>query len=160
MDGMLSAIGNTPAVRLTQLPADRSADIWVKLEAANPTGSYKDRMAVEMIRGAERSGRLAPGQPVVEYTGGSTGSSLAFVCAVTAHPLFIVTSDAYAEEKRRTMEAFGANVEVISSPEGVTASLVGRLRERAAEVAEERGAYRTDQFTNTDMVEGYPGARP
>ena len=79
------------------------AEVWVKLEAANPTGSYKDRMALAMIEGAERAGRLRPGQPVVEYTGGSTGSSLAFVCAVTGHPLHIVTSDAFAEEKLRTM---------------------------------------------------------
>jgi cysteine synthase len=155
MQGMLAAIGDTPAVKLERLVDDECAALWVKLEASNPTGSYKDRMAVAMIRGAERAKRLAPGQPVVEYTGGSTGSSLAFVCAVTGHPLYIVTSDAYADEKRRTMEAFGAHVEVIPSPEGVTASLVSRMRERAAEVAIERDAYRTDQFINTDMIEGY-----
>lgn len=155
MQGMLAAIGDTPAVKLERLVDDDCAAVWVKLEASNPTGSYKDRMAVAMIRGAERAKRLAPGQPVVEYTGGSTGSSLAFVCAVTGHPIYIVTSDAYADEKRRTMEAFGAHVEVIPSPEGVTASLVSRMRERAAEVAIERDAYRTDQFTNTDMIEGY-----
>ena len=107
-DGVLAAIGNTPTVRLTHLVEPDMAEVWVKLEAANPTGSYKDRMALAMIEGAERSGRLRPGQAVVEYTGGSTGSSLAFVCAVTGHPLHIVTSDAFAEEKRRTMEAFGA----------------------------------------------------
>jgi cysteine synthase A len=152
---MLAAIGNTPAVKLEKLVGRDSADVWVKLESANPTGSYKDRMAVAMVLEAERDGRLAPGQPVVEYTGGSTGSSLSFVCAVTGHPLYIVSSDAYAAEKLRTMAAFGANVEVIPSPEGVTASLVSRMRERATEVAVERGAYRTDQFTNTDMVEGY-----
>ena len=82
MEGLLAAIGNTPLVRLTRLVEPGMADVWVKLEGANPTGSYKDRMALAMIEGAERSGRLAPGQPVVEYTGGSTGSSLAFVCAV------------------------------------------------------------------------------
>ena len=107
MDGMLGAIGNTPAVRLIHLVEPDMAEVWVKLEAANPTGSYKDRMALAMIEGAERSGRLTPGQPVVEYTGGSTGSSLAFVCAVKNYPLHIVTSDAFADEKLRTMEAFG-----------------------------------------------------
>jgi cysteine synthase A len=112
-------------------------------------------MALAMIEGAERAGRLRPGQPVVEYTGGSTGSSLAFVCAVTGHPLHIVTSDAFAEEKRRTMLAFGANVEIVPSPQGITPDLIPRMRSRAAELAESLGAYRTDQFTNTDMVDGY-----
>ena len=115
-EGTLGAIGSTPLVRLGRLVPEGSAAVWVKMEAANPTGSYKDRMALAMIRGAERAGRLAPGQAVVEYTGGSTGSSLAFVCAVTGHPLYIVTSDAFALEKRRTMEAFGASVEVAREP--------------------------------------------
>lgn len=154
-DGVLAAIGNTPAVRLTRLAEPGAAEIWVKMEGANPTGSYKDRMALAMIEGAERAGRLAPGQPVVEYTGGSTGSSLAFVCAVTGHPLHIVTSDAFADEKRRTMQAFGAHVEIVPSPAGITPDLIPRMRARAADLAAELGAYRTDQFTNTDMVEGY-----
>ena len=144
---MLGAIGNTPVVRLVHLIEPGMAEVWVKLEAANPTGSYKDRMALAMIEAAERAGRLAPGQPVVEYTGGSTGSSLAFVCAVTGHPLHIVTSDAFAEEKRRTMEAFGALVEVLPSPEGVTPAAHPAHAARAREVATELGAYQTDQFT-------------
>jgi cysteine synthase A len=90
----LEGIGNTTVVRLDQLARDGDAEVWVKLEAANPTGSYKDRMARAMIEGAERDGRLLPGQPVVEYSGGSTGSSLAFVCAVKGYPLRIVSSDA------------------------------------------------------------------
>ncbi len=154
-DGVLAAIGNTPIARLTRLVDPDLAEVWVKLEGANPTGSYKDRMALAMIEGAERAGRLRPGQAVVEYTGGSTGSSLAFVCAVSGHPLHIVTSDAFAEEKRRTMQAFGAHVEIIPSPEGVTPELIPRMRARAAELAESLDAYRTDQFTNTDMVAGY-----
>jgi cysteine synthase A len=153
--GALAAIGNTPLVRLTHLVERDMADVWVKMEAANPTGSYKDRMALAMVRGAEASGRLAPGQPVVEYTGGSTGSSLAFVCAVTGHPLHIVTSDAFAEEKRRTMEAFGAAITIVPSPEGITPDLIPRMRERAAAIAAELGAYQTDQFRNHDMVDGY-----
>jgi cysteine synthase A len=153
--GALAGIGSTPVIRLERLVDAPSAHVWVKLEGANPTGSYKDRMALAMVRGAERAGRLAPGQPVVEYTGGSTGSSLAFVCAVTGHPLFIVTSDAFAEEKRRTMEAFGADVEIVPSPDGITPDLIPRMRARAAEVAATVGGYQTDQFRNTDMIEGY-----
>jgi cysteine synthase len=154
-DGTLAAIGSTPLIRLRRLVPDRAAAVWVKMEGANPTGSYKDRMALAMIRGAERAGRLGPGQAVVEYTGGSTGSSLAFVCAVTGHPLHIVTSDAFAVEKRRTMEAFGASVEVIASPDGITPELIPRMRARAADLAAEVGGYQTDQFRNTDMIDGY-----
>jgi cysteine synthase A len=154
-EGTLAAIGSTPLVRLRRLAPDAGAAVWVKMEAANPTGSYKDRMALAMIRGAERAGRLAPGQAVVEYTGGSTGSSLAFVCAVTDHPLHIVTSDAFAVEKRRTMEAFGASVEIIHSPAGITPELIPRMRARAAEVAAAVGGFQTDQFRNTDMIDGY-----
>lgn len=155
VEGALAAIGSTPVVRLGRLVDPEMAEVWVKMEAANPTGSYKDRMALAMIEGAERDGRLAPGQPVVEYTGGSTGSSLAFVCALTGHPLYIVTSDAFAVEKRRTMDAFGAVVELVSSPEGVTPELIPRMRARAGEIAAERGAFPTDQFRNTDMIAGY-----
>ena len=153
--GALGAIGNTPIVRLQRLVEPGMAEVWVKLEAGNPTGSYKDRMALAMIEGAERSGRLRPGQTVVEYTGGSTGSSLAFVCAIKGYPLRIVSSDAFAVEKLKTMRAFGADVELIPSPEGITPTLIPRMRVRAAEIAAETGAYQTDQFNNTDMVEGY-----
>jgi cysteine synthase len=155
MDGMLAGIGDTPLVRLSKLVEPGLAEVWVKLEAANPTGSYKDRMALAMIEGAERDGRLKPGQPVVEYTGGSTGSSLAFVCAVKGYPLHIVTSDAFADEKLRTMEAFGARLEIVSSPAGITPQLIPRMRARAAELAREVGGHQTDQFRNTDMVDGY-----
>jgi cysteine synthase len=152
---LLDTIGKTPIARLTRLPEPDSAEIWVKLEGANPTGSYKDRMALAMIEGAERAGRLSPGQTVVEYTGGSTGSSLAFVCALKGYPLRIVTSDAFAREKIRTMEAFGADVEVLPSPEGITPQLIPRMMERAAEIVAEVDGYATDQFNNVDMVEGY-----
>src|SRR5918992_5106321 len=134
---MLDAIGRTPIVRLKRLAPPDVAEVWVKLEAANPTGSYKDRMALAMIEGGEHSGRLTPGQTVVEYTGGSTGSSLALVCALKGYPLRIVTSDAFATEKIRTMEAFGAQVEVLASPEGITPELIPRMMERAAEVVGE-----------------------
>jgi cysteine synthase A len=153
--GGLSAIGNTSAVRLERITDDDSAEVWVKMEAANPTGSYKDRMALAMIEGAEASGRLQPGQTVVEYTGGSTGSSLALVCAVKGYPLKIVSSDAFSPEKIATMRAFGADVELISSPQGITPDLIPSMMKRAAEIAAETGAYATDQFNNTDMVDGY-----
>jgi cysteine synthase A len=151
----LGAIGNTPVARLEALVEPGMAEVWVKLESANPTGSYKDRMALAMIEGAERSGRLRPGQTVVEYTGGSTGSSLAFVCALKGYPLRVVSSDAYAEEKLATMRAFGAELEVLPSPEGITPQLIPRMMERAAEIVDEVDGYATDQFRNADMVEGY-----
>jgi cysteine synthase len=152
---MLDTIGKTPIVRLTRLPDSDAAEVWVKLEAANPTGSYKDRMALAMIEGAERSGRLKPGQTVVEYTGGSTGSSLSLVCAVKGYPLRIVTSDAFAAEKIRTMEAFGAELEVLPSPKGITPDLIPRMMERAGEIVAELDGFATDQFNNQDMLEGY-----
>jgi len=151
----IDGIGDTPVVQLNRLPGDDSAEVWVKLEAANPTGSYKDRMALAMIEGAERDGRLRPGQPVVEYSGGSTGSSLAFVCAVKGYPLRVVSSDAFAAEKLMTMEAFGAEVELIHSPEGITPQLIPAMVRRAHEIATETGAFWTDQFNNTDMIDGY-----
>jgi cysteine synthase A len=153
--GGISAIGDTPVVRLAHLPGEDCAEVWVKMEGANPTGSYKDRMALAMIEAAEADGRLRPGQQVVEYTGGSTGSSLAFVCAVKGYPLRIVSSDAFADEKIRTMRAFGAEVELIPSPDGITPELIPAMMRRAAEITTQTGAFATDQFHNTDMVDGY-----
>ena len=155
--GALAAIGGTPVVRLSRLTGPDDAEVWVKLEGANPTGSYKDRMALAMIEGAERTGRLRPGQTVVEYTGGSTGSSLAFVCALKGYPLRIVSATCFAEEKIQTMRAFGATVELIDSPEGITPTTIPRMMARATEIVAETGGYPTDQFRNTDMVEGYLG---
>ena len=153
--GGLSAIGGTPVVRLAHPAGEGCAEVWVKMEAANPTGSYKDRMALAMIEAAEADGRLRPGQLVVEYTGGSTGSSLAFVCAVKGYPLRIVSSDAFADEKIRTMRAFGAEVELLPSPDGITPDLIPAMMRRAAEITAQTGAFATDQFNNTDMVDGY-----
>src|SRR2546422_10577327 len=114
-DSTLQAIGNTPVVRLQKIvPAD-SAEVLVKLEYFNPTGSYKDRMALAMIEEAEARGDLRPGMTVVEYTGGSTGSSLAFVCAVKEYSFKVVSSDAFAREKLQTMRAFGAELTIIPS---------------------------------------------
>jgi cysteine synthase A len=153
--GGLAGIGGTPVVQLARMTDDSCAEVWVKMEAANPTGSYKDRMALAMIEAAEADGRLQPGQTVVEYTGGSTGSSLALVCAVKGYPLRIVSSDAFAVEKIRTMQAFGAEVELIPSPDGITPDLIPSMMRRAAEIAAETGAFATNQFSNADMIGGY-----
>ena len=155
--GVLGTIGSTPIVRVERLVEPGMAELWVKLESTNPTGSYKDRMALAMIEGAERDGRLKPGQTVVEYTGGSTGSSLAYVCALKGYPLRIVTSDAFAHEKVLTMRAFGAEVEIVSSPDGITPELIPRMIARSKEVVEEVDGFATDQFRNHDMLGGYAG---
>lgn len=155
---ILDAIGNTPMVELRRLIRPAMARVLVKIEGANPTGSKKDRMAREVIAAAERDGRLKSGQPVVEYTGGSTGTSLALVCAVTGHKLYIVTSDAFSQEKRDHMRALGAEVVVIPSEDGrITAELFKTMIARASEIAEERGAFWTDQLNNRDAAPGYHG---
>ncbi len=153
---MLHAIGNTPLVQLHKIPLANSADIFVKLEYYNPTGSYKDRMAISMIAEAEARGDLRPGMRVVEYTGGSTGSSLAFVCAIKGYPLEIVSSDAFAREKLQTMSAFGARLTIIPSTGGkTTPDLIPRMIERARELANQPDTYLTDQLNNPDVVKGY-----
>jgi cysteine synthase A len=155
---VLHAIGRTPIVRLRTVLPSGAADVFVKLEFFNPTGSYKDRMALAMIEGAERRGALKPGMRVVEFTGGSTGSSLAMVCAVKGYPAVLVSSDAFAEEKLRTMRAFGADVRVVASDGGkVTPALFERMREQVNALVAEPGTYWTNQFNNDDAVEGYAG---
>lgn len=153
--GALAGIGNTPLVRLSSFPGPEAGEVWVKLEASNPTGSYKDRMALAMIEAAEDRGDLEAGQTVVEYTGGSTGSSLAFVCAIKGYPLRIVSSNAFAEEKLHTMRAFGADLEIIHSDHGIHPELVPQMIARAAEIVAETGGYATDQFNNFDTLNGY-----
>src|ERR1041384_1863218 len=129
---MLEAIGNTPLVRLSRIVPKGAADVWVKLEYYNPTGSYKDRMALAMVERAEQRGVLKPGMTVVEYTGGSTGISLAFVCAVKGYRCRIVCNDAVAPEKLRSMQVFGAELEVLKSDGGkLTPDLVPRMMARA-----------------------------
>src|SRR5439155_20441255 len=129
-----------------------SADVLVKLEYFNPTGSYKDRMALSMIERAESRGDLRPGMTVVEYTGGSTGISLAFVCAVKGYRCRIVSNDAVAQEKLRSMEIFGAELEVMKSVGGkLTADLVPRMMDGAREIAAEAASYQTDQVRNQDL---------
>jgi cysteine synthase A len=155
-DSILNAIGRTPVVRLKRIVPSGAADVFVKLEYYNPTGSYKDRMALAMIEGAEKRGVLRPGMRVVEYTGGSTGSSLAMVCAAKGYRFDALSSDAFAREKTLTMEAFGARVELIPSDGGkVTPGLFDRFRERIAVLGAEPGTFWTDQFNNTDALDGY-----
>jgi cysteine synthase A len=134
------------------------ADVLVKLEFYNPTGSYKDRMALAMIEGAEHRGALKPGMRVVEFTGGSTGSSLAMVCAAKKYRLLLLSSDAFAEEKLKTMRALGAELRIVPSEGGkVTPALFERFRQEIAVLAAEPGTFWTDQFHNEDAVEGYAG---
>lgn len=143
-------------MRLQRLVEPGSAEVVVKLEYFNPTGSYKDRMALAMIEGAERRGTLKPGMRVVEYTGGSTGSSLAMVCAMKGYAFHPLSSDAFSEEKLNTMRAFGAELELISSDGGkVTPALFDRFKARIAELQKEPNTFWTDQFNNVDALDGY-----
>ena len=153
---MTQAIGHTPVVKLASMTRPGMADVYVKLEAFNPTGSYKDRMALAMIEEAESRGDLRPGMTVVEYTGGSTGSSLAFVCAVKGYRFRVVSSDAFSEEKLATMRAFGAELTVIPSHgKGITRELLEKVIATAAGYATEPDTYFTDQFHNRDALQGY-----
>jgi cysteine synthase A len=152
----MKAIGNTPLIKLERLPGPGSADIYVKYEAANPTGSMKDRMALSMIEGAEKRGELKPGGKVVEFTGGSTGSSLAMVCATKGYQAHFVSSDAFSEEKLRTMRVFGANLDIIPSDNGrITAALTQAMIARAKELSQAPNTFWTDQFNNTDNRNAY-----
>jgi len=152
----MKGIGNTPLLKLERLPGPECADIYVKFEGANPTGSMKDRMALSMIEGAERRGQLKPGGTVVDYTGGSTGSSLAMVCATKGYRACFVSSDAFAEEKLQTMKAFGADLEIFPSRDGlITARLIDSMIERAREMCKRPNTYWTDQFNNVDNRNAY-----
>lgn len=152
----LDAIGNTPIVKLQKIVPEGCADVYVKLESFNPTGSKKDRMALSMIEGAERRGELRPGMTVVEYSGGSTGSSLAFICAVKGYHFHVISADPFGKEKLDTMRAFGANLEVMDSPEGeITAEVVRGMIARAAELAEDENYFFTDQLNNDDIILGF-----
>lgn len=155
---MTEVVGGTPLVQLQKVVPEGAADVFVKLEWFNPTGSYKDRMALAMIEEAERRGDLRAGMTVVEYTGGSTGSSLAYVCAAKGYRFRVVSSDAFAEEKLKTMRAFGAEVTIVPSQGGkITPDLVPKMMDKASEFASEPDVFWTDQFNNTDALVGYRG---
>jgi cysteine synthase A len=157
-ESVLAAIGNTPVVRLRKLVDSNSAEVVVKLEYYNPTGSYKDRMALAMIEGAEARGTMTPGMRVIEYTGGSTGSSLAMVCSIKGYPFIALSSDAWSSEKLRTMAAFGADVRIFPSEGGkVTPGLIQTLKAEAERMSAEPGTYFANQFNNRDAINGYRG---
>lgn len=153
---ILSRIGGTTLLPLRRIVPSNGAHILLKLESENPTGSMKDRMALAMIEAAERDGRLKPGGAVVEYTGGSTGVSLAQVCAVKGYRLHIVTSDAFAREKLTHMRLLGAELTIIPSESGrMTEKLTRDMIEAARVIADGTGAFWTDQMRNTDQLAAY-----
>lgn len=153
---ILQRIGNTPMLALGSIVPEGCARILLKIEAANPTGSMKDRMALAMIEAAERDGRLCPGGHVVEYTGGSTGVSLAMICAAKGYRLSVVTSDAFSIEKRRHMAALGAELTIVKSDNGrMDAALTRNMIEAARSIQSDTGAFWTDQLNNTDQLPAY-----
>lgn len=155
-DSVLQAIGNTPVVKLRKVVEPGMADVIVKLEYYSPTGSYKDRMALAMIEGAEARRELKPGMRVVEYTGGSTGTSLALVCAIKGYHFAPVSSNAFAREKLQTMRLFGADLHIVESPDGkLTPELFQKMIGTAAKMGSEPNTFYTDQFNNKDSIRGY-----
>ena len=152
----MKAIGNTPLIKLERISEPGCAEVYVKYEGGNPTGSMKDRMALSMIEGAERRGELTTGGRVVEYTGGSTGSSLAMVCATKGYQTYLVSSDAFAEEKLQTMRAFGAHLEIIPSENGLlTAKLIDDMIVRVKELSKAPNTFWADQVNNVDNRNAY-----
>jgi cysteine synthase A len=155
-DSVLQAIGNTPVVRLHRVVEPGMADVVVKLEYYSPTGSYKDRMALAMIEGAEQRGQLRPGMRVVEYTGGSTGTSLALVCSLKGYEFTPVSSNAFAREKLVTMRLFGADLLLIPSEDGkLVPELFRKMIDTAEEMSRQPNTFYTDQFNNQDSIQGY-----
>jgi cysteine synthase len=153
---ILRAIGNTSMVRLRKVVPPGGADIFVKLEWENPTGSVKDRMAQAVISRAEEDGRLKPGDTVIEYTGGSTGASLALVCAAKGYRIRIVSSDAFSREKLDQMAALGAELTLVPSEGGLTTKkLILDMIEAARRLSQEPHTYWTDQLNNHDSIAGY-----
>jgi cysteine synthase len=158
MSSILDAIGSTPLVRLDRCAPANGAELWVKLEYRNPSGSMKDRMALAMIEGAERDGALTPGDTVVEYTGGSTGPALALVCSAKGYRCLIVMADCFTEERFQLIRSLGAEIDVVPSVEGrprVTPQDIRNMIDRAAELAAAPGHHATDQFNNRHPLADY-----
>jgi cysteine synthase A len=152
---ILDAIGNTPLVRLERCAPSNGAELWLKLEYTNPTGSMKDRMARAMVEGAERDGLISPGDTLVEYTGGSTGPAVALVARAKGYRPLIVIADCFTEERFALMRALGAELDVIKSVEGrpkVTPQDIANMVARAKELAAQPGHYATDQFNNPYII--------
>ena len=155
-NSILQAIGNTSLVQLRHVVPSGCAKIFVKLEWENPTGSMKDRTAQAMIARAEEDGRLKPGDTIVEYTGGSTGISLALVCVARGYRLHIVTSDAFSQDKRNQMSAFGAELTLVPSEGGLTTKkLILDMIEAAKQLSQKPNTYWTNQLYNSDSISGY-----
>ena len=153
---VLAAIGNTPLVELRRIVPQGSARIVLKLESANPTGSMKDRVAQAMVERAAADGRLAPGGTVVEYTGGTTGVSLAFICAARGYKAHFAFSDAFSEEKRWTMRGYGAALsDIPSHGRGITRELIRAMMDKAAALSRQPGHWFCDQLNNRDGEAGY-----
>ena len=153
---ILDAIGNTSIVKLRKVVPPGCANIFVKLEWENPTGSMKDRMALAVISAAEADGRLKPGHTVVEYTGGSTGASLALVCAAKGYRIHIVSSDAFSQEKRDHMRALGAELTLVPSDGGLsTKKLFLEMIETTRRLSREPHTHWNDQLNNHDSIGGY-----
>lgn len=156
LGSIVEQIGKTPLIQLRSIVPPGSAHILVKCESENPTGSMKDRMALAMIEAAEKDGGLRPGGNVVEYTGGSTGVSLALICSVKGYDLHIVTSDAFSQEKRDHMRALGAKLTVVKSADGqMDEALTKDMIETARQVRERTGGFWTDQLNNADQLDAY-----
>jgi cysteine synthase A len=155
-NNVLEAIGNTSLVELRRVVPPGCARVFVKVEGENPTGSMKDRMAQAMIARAENDGRLKSGDTIVEYTGGSTGASLALVCAAEGYRIRIVTSNAFSQEKLTQMAAFGAELTLVESEGGlITRKLISDMIEAAKEISRQPRTYWTDQLNNADSIAGY-----
>jgi len=153
---ILDYIGNTPLLPLRHIAPANGARILLKLESQNPTGSMKDRMALTMIEAAEADGRLKPGGAVVEYTGGSTGVSLALICAVKRYKLHLVSSDAFASEKLDHMRLLGAELQIVLSDGGrMTETLTRDMIEAARIITERTNGFWTDQLNNADQLAAY-----
>lgn len=153
---ILRAIGNTSLVQLSKIVPPSGAKVFVKLEWENPTGSMKDRVAQSMISKAEEDGRLKPGDTIVEYTGGSTGISLALICTAKGYRLQIFTSDAFSQDKLNQMSAFGADLTMVPSEGGLTTKkLILDMIEAAKEYSQRPNTYWTDQLNNLDSIDGY-----
>ena len=139
---IVETVGRTPVVRINRL-APRSVNLYVKVEAFNPLGSVKDRLALGVIEDAEKKGELKPGQTVVEATSGNTGIGLAMVCAAKGYPLVVTMAESFSIERRKLMRFLGAKVILTPAPEGAT----GMVR-KTVELAKKNGWFYTRQFEN------------
>jgi len=151
-----NAIGNTPLIDLAHILKPNSARVVAKLESANPTGSMKDRMAKAVIEASEKRGFIKKGDTIVEYTAGTTGISLAFVCAATGYKFHAVFSDAFSNEKRITMKALGGQItDIPSDNKKINQQLIKTMIEKSREISMQENHWWADQLNNTDAEKGY-----